>query len=379
MVQEDRVIRSREGTAQRAAQGRLRILFLTAHPGISGPLPKLAPLMTDGLRRLGCQVATSPWSHRRPQESLLEKVAGRVRDIRAARRLLRSRPFDVMLITTTHDWPALLRDLPLLLLTRGMCGARIVQLHGSMVDRLVRPGHPLMKLWSRLLVRQCDAVLVLSEEERSGWLRFAPRATVEVVVNPFVPPSGAVEIGRCKSEPPVLLFVGRLIKEKGVFDLVQALGLVIEERPCSLVIAGKGPAEEEVRRCVRAMGLQAYVDLAGYVAGDDLWDLYASSAVFVLPTYFGEGFPTVIAEAMSVGLPVVTTPVRGSADLLTERDNVLFVGPRDPAGLARALLRLLNDPGLAAGMGRRNRDKVLQFAPAAVVPRYVEIMRSVLR
>jgi glycosyltransferase involved in cell wall biosynthesis len=378
-VQGDRVRDSGERGTRIAVSPPLRILFLTAHPGISGPLPKLAPLMTEELRRLGCQVVTSPWSHRRPNESLVEKAAGRVRDIRAARRLLRSRPVDVMLITTTHDWPALLRDLPLLLLTRGMCRARVVHLHGSMVDRLAGPGHTLMKLCSRLLVRQCDAILVLSEEERCEWLRFAPHARIEVVVNPFVPqPADAIDA--CpKSDPPALLFVGRLIREKGVFDLLEALRLVLKETPCSLVVAGKGPEEEEIRRRIAACGLQDSVDLAGYVAGDDLWGLYASSTAFVLPTYFGEGFPTVITEAMSMGLPVVTTPVRGSADLLVEGENVIFVRPRDPAGLAGALLRLLDDPRLAADIGRRNRDKVLEFAPAAVVPRYVEIMRSVLR
>jgi glycosyltransferase involved in cell wall biosynthesis len=358
---------------------RLRVLFLVARPEISGPLPKLAPLVTDELRSLGCEVVTSPWSHRRSRESLLEKAAGRVRDIRAARRLLRSRSFDVLLVTTTHDWPALLRDLPLLALTRGLCGARVVHLHGSMVDRLVGRGHVLMKLCSRLLVRQCDAILVLSQEERREWLRFAPDARVEVVVNPFVPPPAAAASERPKDDPPALLFVGRLIPEKGALDLVEALRLVRGERPCVLRIAGKGPGEDAIRQRIAELGLQDSVTLSGYVAGDGLWDLYASSTAFVLPTYFGEGFPTVITEAMSMGLPVVTTPLRGSVDLLTEGENVLFVRPRDPAGLARAVLRLIDEPGLAAAMGLRNRDKVREFAPAAVVPRYLEIMRDVLR
>lgn len=366
-----------EGTLARAgADGPLSVLFLTAYPGISGPLPKLAPLMTEAMRDLGCLVVTTPWSHRRPHESLLEKAVMRAGDIRSVRRVLASRPFDVMLVTTTHDWPALLRDLPLLALTRSRCRTRVVHLHGSMVDRLVGPGNVLMKACSRLLLRQCDAILVLSEEERRNWLRFAPRARVEVVVNPFVAPPRMPGPAVTGAEPPALLFVGRLIPEKGVFDLLEAFRLVRRQRPCTLRIAGEGPCREALRARIVALGLEDCVDILGYVVGDELWDLYGSSAALVLPTFFGEGFPTVISEAMSAGLPIITTPVRGIADLLRERDNALFVPPRDPAALARAILELLGDRGLAVAMSDRNREKVLEFAPSAVVPKYVRIMRE---
>ena len=61
---------------------------------------------------------------------------------------------------------------------------------------------------------------------------------------------------------------------------------------------------------------------------------------------------------MSYGLPIVTTHIRGAVDHLTEGENVLFVPPHQPDDLARALRRLLNDPGMCADMGERNREKV---------------------
>jgi glycosyltransferase involved in cell wall biosynthesis len=355
----------------------MRIHMLTAYPGIAGPLPKLAPLVIGELRRLGCTVSTDPWSHREEHEGFVQKVAGRTRDLLRVRRHLRRDRCDVLLVTTTHDWPALLRDMPLLLVTRGLCGARVLHLHGSMVDRLVRPGHGLMRWCSRWLVHQCDAVLVLSEEERREWRSFSPETRFEVVANPFVPLPGT-PAGPRKGGVPVLLFIGRLIPEKGVFDLLEALRIVRTELPCTLRIAGKGPAGEELRLRIAALGLEECVELAGYVEGDDLLGLYASSSVFVLPTYFGEGFPTVITEAMSCGLPIITTPLRGAADLLTEGENTLFVPPRRPDELAAAIMKILNDPPLAADIGRRNREKVREFAPEAVVPRYLEIMESLV-
>ena len=357
----------------------MRVLMLTAYPGIAGPLPKLAPLMTDEMRHLGCQVSTEPWSHRQDGESIVAKVVGRTSDLLRIRRRLKRQQYDVLLVTTTHDWPALLRDIPLLALTRGCCRARVVHFHGSMVDRILRPGQRIMKACSRWLVRRCDAVLVLSREEQDKWRAFAPGVRFEVVVNPFVPPD-AVQRRRALrgGDPAVMLFVGRLIPEKGVFDLLEAVRIASRLHSCVLRIAGEGGHEEAIRRRVVELGLGDIVELVGYLHGDALADLYDAADVFVLPTYFGEGFPTVITEAMSHGLPVITTPIRGAADLLTEGENVLFVPPRQPDDLARAILRLLNDSDMCADIGERNREKVKTFAPSVVVPEYVHIMRSLV-
>ena len=357
---------------------RMRVLMLTAYPGITGPLPKLAPLVINEMLRLGCDVSTEPWSHRREDESFLAKVVERAQDLRRVRRRLKAGRFDVMLVTTTHNWPALLRDIPLLALTRGCCRARVLQLHGSMVDTLVGPRHRLLKVCSKWLVRQCDAVLVLSSEEQDQWRDFAPGVRFEVVTNPFQPPEPPLASPpHTRRAPPVVLFVGRLVPEKGIFDLLEAARRVASRQDCVLRIAGEGSAEPAIRARVVDLGLSDSVELVGYTQGDALAELYASSDIFVLPSY-REGFPTVITEAMSYGLPIVTTPIRGSVDLLTEGENVLFVPPRRPERLAQALLRLLNDAGLRADMGERNRERVKDFAPAVVVPHYVAIMRSLV-
>jgi glycosyltransferase involved in cell wall biosynthesis len=338
-----------------------------------------APLMIDEMRRLGCDVDTAPWSHRKERETLLGKILSRSRDVWLIRRRLRRQRFDLMLVTTTHDWLALLRDIPLLALTRGYCRARVLHLHGSMSGSLVGPGHYLLKSCSRWLTRRCDAILVLSQEERDQWLRFNPKVRCEVVINPFVPPAPTQRRswdgagGR-----PVLLFVGRLIPEKGIFDLLDAINALSHTCDCFLRVAGLGSHEQAIRERVHELGLSESVELLGYVEEDTLARLYASSDVFVLPTYFGEGFPTVIAEAMSYGLPIVTTPVRGAADLLSEGEHVLFVPPRRPRELADALRRLLENPAMRAEMGERNREAVKAFAPSLVVPRYVDIMRSLV-
>jgi glycosyltransferase involved in cell wall biosynthesis len=177
---------------------------------------------------------------------------------------------------------------------------------------------------------------------------------------------------------PVLLFVGRLVKQKGVYDLLDALPWVLERAPCHLLIAGEGPEEAGMRAAVARLGLDRHVTFAGYLRGAELSAAYRAASALVLPTFWGEGFPTVVSEAMYAGLPVVTTPIRGAADELTEGTHVLFTPAHDATALANTLIRLLEDPALRAAMAGANRDKVRDFAPKPVARRYRDAIAAVI-
>jgi glycosyltransferase involved in cell wall biosynthesis len=134
----------------------------------------------------------------------------------------------------------------------------------------------------------------------------------------------------------------------------------------------------EVAALVHSLDLQDRVVMPGYLEGGELEAAYAAAAAFVLPTWWIEGFPTVIAEAMHAGLPIVTTPIRGMADHLEEGTNALFVPPRDRAALAGAVLRLATDRALRTRMGTANREAVKKFSPATVAREYLAVLQSVV-
>lgn len=361
---------------------RVRVLMLTGFPAIGGPLPKLAPLVADGLRRCGCDVAIEGWSaHTAGHEPVAAKVVGRACDLLRVHRRLRTWRPDVVYVATSHNWPALLRDIPLVTSVALGRPPLVVHLHGSGSQQLGAPGRRLFKACSSLLVRRSAAVLLLSTEEQREWKAFCPQGRFDVVDNPFVSTAARPAAGKpaaADERPPVLLTVARLIAQKGVFDLLDAFAMVHRQRPARLLIAGTGPAADDLRRRVRLMGLDASVDLLGYVRGVDLDRAYRDATVFVLPSYFAEGFPLAVMEAMSYGLPVVTTAIRGCADHLRPGEHALFVPARDPEALAEQLEALLDDGPLRARMSAANVAKVAEFAPDAVVPRYAEILRSVV-
>jgi glycosyltransferase involved in cell wall biosynthesis len=355
--------------------------MLTAHPAIGGPLPKLASLMVEGLRRCDCDVVVESWSaHKAGHEPLLAKVAGRTADLARVHRRIRQWHPDVVYVATAHNWPGLLRDVPLALTIPGGRPPLVLHLHGSECDKLGMPGQRVFTALSRLLVRRAASVMLLSTEELSTWRLVCPQAKFDVVVNPFVATVEGehewVTPSDADSATPTLLTVARLIPEKGVLDFLDAIAIVCRRRPCRAIIAGTGPARGDLIRKIAMLELAEVVELCGYVSGRDLEHVYRRADLFVLPTYFAEGFPLAIMEAMDRGLPIITTSIRGSADHLVAGEHALFVPPRDPQALAQAIERLLGDSALHDRMARANRAKVAVFAPDLVIPRYAEILRS---
>jgi glycosyltransferase involved in cell wall biosynthesis len=171
---------------------------------------------------------------------------------------------------------------------------------------------------------------------------------------------------------PTILFAGRVVREKGIFDTIRAVERVSLVWRCSLVVAGNGPDLEEAMRLAGSLGVAA--TFLGHVT--DMTPVYRDADVLVLPSY-SEGFPTTIAEAMHAGLPLVTTGIRGMRDHLVEGVNALLVTPGSVDEIAAALTRIVGSPAFGKEMGRANIVKVREFAPDRVVGAYLAALEEV--
>jgi glycosyltransferase involved in cell wall biosynthesis len=352
--------------------------MLVQRPGLRSPVPKHTTHLVEGLRSLGCVVTTKYWGRSEETESLPTKLAQRLRDVRLARRAARTESFDAVVVKTAHDWWTIVRDVVAAFALRPHCRPIVLQFHGSRASTLVEPGHRAFKLATRILLSLVDAAFVLSREEQKQWQTFSRSVPIFVVKNPFVGATDRPREERAVAVDHRALFVGRLMKEKGVFDVLEALPGVLAQTECELVIVGEGPAERELRERVAVLGLDDRVTLTGYLSGAALSRAYFGSSLFALPTTWIEGFPTVLAEAMDAGLAIVTTRIRGAADHLVDGENALFVPPHDVHALATAIVKLLEDPGLRERMAAANREVLRRFEPAAVAQEYLEILRSLV-
>ena len=245
--------------------------------------------------------------------------------------------------------------------------------------------HDRMGKWKRLLFagaeefacRYLTDLLLLQSREDHDWARKRGIRSHRTGLRPVhigngvqldeFNGNGECRMPKCESgirysEPdtaPLVLCVCRVVREKGVFDLIQASRLVIDRVPeVRFVLVGDGPALDGVKESARECGVESRWVFAGF--RQDVRSLLARATLFVLPSW-REGMPRSIIEAMAMGRPVVATNIRGCREEVIDGVTGLLVPPQDPAGLADAIVRIVSDETLAAGMGRagRRRARVL--------------------
>lgn len=154
-----------------------------------------------------------------------------------------------------------------------------------------------------------------------------------------------------RPDPSLVLFVGQLIRGKGVDLLLQALTRTRSR--ARLVIAGSGNEEGELRALVASLGLGARVEFVGSVAKAKLPDLYARARCLAMPSRYPETFGLAGLEALSAGLPVIATDVGGIREWLEDGKNGVIVPSGDVDALARSIDRLLLDDALTLAMSER--------------------------
>ncbi|MBT0585662.1 glycosyltransferase [Alteromonas oceanisediminis] len=149
----------------------------------------------------------------------------------------------------------------------------------------------------------------------------------------FYPSDVRSEIAVSEDTPTKLLFVGSLIKAKGIFELIEAFSQLAA--PCHLSIVGAGDDEHALRKCIEQTGVSSKVTLLGSQPLVEVARLMRESDVLVLPSY-REGLPNVVLEALASGTPVVATRVGGIPEVINERCGVL-VEPESAQSLADGL------------------------------------------
>ncbi|MGH7544431.1 MAG: glycosyltransferase family 4 protein [Gemmatimonadota bacterium] len=184
-------------------------------------------------------------------------------------------------------------------------------------------------------------------------------------------------------DAPVAVYSGRLVRYKGLPILLRAWRDLLPDHPAArLLLVGAGGAdlhncEEELRRYVEESGMQENVVFTGFVERVEPW--LQAADMFVFPTR-DEAFGIALVEAMACGLPPVTTATGGIPDIVTNERDALVVEPGTLVPLREAIRRLLDEPELAARLGREARlTATRRFSREAVVDRYLELIREGLR
>lgn len=178
-----------------------------------------------------------------------------------------------------------------------------------------------------------------------------------------------------------ILFLSRLEREKGVFETIDAVKLLLDEgMPVTLSIAGDGPILEELKDYTKKQALKdTQIRFLGYVSGDDKIKVFSEHDIYCFPTNYGEGLPTSVLEAMVFGLPVITRPVGGLADHFENDVMGKLCQTMNPEEIAQSIKALVTDIPVMLKIARYNHDHAVKtFLASQVAQRLSSIYQSTL-
>lgn len=231
------------------------------------------------------------------------------------------------------------------------------------------PLEPYYKRLERVLPL-CSEVAALSPTLAKQWSQRFPFLS-SVSVLPLITHDceiiSSAKFGRNGNSKTIFGYAARIEVGKGPFVLADAVAQVQKDRDVLVRLAGTGPAVQEVKARVRELKLNGSWEFVGPYEGAVGCSAFMRTLdVFVLPS-FAEGTSKSIIEAMAHGLPIITTEVGGSPDLLT-RETGILIPPGDSSALAEAMELLASDPALRKQMGQAARERYLKlFSPDAVM------------
>lgn len=239
-----------------------------------------------------------------------------------------------------------------------------------------RKGHWIVERVKKKFLQQCNGVVV------PGKSSFQYAATFGVASNTiFIAPNAVnndlfckgadaarancASIQQAKQLPSrFFLYVGRVVREKGVFDLVEAYGKLDPKlrQDLALVLVGDGPDRLELMRMASRI-IPGSIQFRGFAQREELPSYYGLAETFVFPTH-SDPWGLVVNEALASGLPVIASNAAGCvADLMEDGGNGRVILPHDPERLAAAIVEIAQDESLRNRMGQRSRKLILNNTP----------------
>jgi len=239
--------------------------------------------------------------------------------------------------------------------------------------------------WVRQYCRLCDHIIAPSRAVAQVVSHLAPDISRSII------PTG-VDVARfaggnrtalreqlkIDNDQVVLLYVGRLVREKNLEFLLRSLSPLLRQSStrCVLILVGGGPALDFLRELSHDLGIADKVVFTGFVPPEKTPDYYAASDVFVFASRT-ETQGVSIAEALAAGLPCVVVGAMGAAEAVTNGVDGIVVPPREDA-LRDAVAQLLSDEDLRQTMSRKARELSPSLSQSRSVDALLELYRSVI-
>ncbi len=256
--------------------------------------------------------------------------------------------FDVIHVNTSLVAKSLLREGALMVIARLTRTPVLVTFHGWSVDLEKRMTGMRLKLFTFTFSR-AQKFVVLSQDFKDALRRMGFKQDI-IVESTFVDDvvfgnvnESSIPLLNGHVKPFSILFLSRILKQKGVFVVLESYRMLKpKHRNLKLIVAGEGEDLKEAQTFVEQHRLED-VEFSGFVEGEKKKDTFLRADAFVLPTYYGEGMPIAMLEAMMCGLPIISRPVGGIKDFFQQDHMGVLIDGLEPAHYAGAIEHYMLD------------------------------------
>ncbi|MGQ1909051.1 glycosyltransferase family 4 protein [Marinifilum sp. RC60d5] len=217
----------------------------------------------------------------------------------------------------------------------------------------------------RYMINSSDLLICLSQKWKDFFTETFYPKRIEILNNMVLPP---VNTDRIESKRKFrLFFLGLIGDNKGIFDLLEVIAENKEQfgKLLILKVAGNGEIIRLEKR-IKELGIDKIVQFQGWVDSKKKEELFRSSDALILPSY-KEGLPLSILEAMSYGLPIISSDVGGIPDLLLTHKNGILLEPGNKLSIQQAIMSLVNNKDLVEKFSKRSIEGVAEFYPQSVL------------
>lgn len=259
----------------------------------------------------------------------------------------------------------------------------IIKSHGSDLEIFQQKSTFIYKIVLPFLKKNIQAWLFLSQEEKQklneiGYFETNKIFTTKniVRVDQFTADPAFRNNYQIPGSSSILLFVGRIIREKGVFEVLEAFAICCKEFDSVLIIVGNGSEFKNLKLRIEELGIEDQVILTGFVPEQDVIPFYSNADILVFPTYFPEGFPMALFNSVAAGLGIITCKIRAATDYLTEPDNCLWAKPKNNSSVYNTMISLITNKKMLCNMKVNNKQKAKIFIKRVISEELSVIMEN---
>ncbi|MGO4918558.1 glycosyltransferase family 4 protein [Maribacter spongiicola] len=342
----------------------------------------------DGLKNLGNNCETIIYTRNNSSLSVLNKLIGVISNAFELAKHLRQFQPDFLYLNSRFEPVGSTRDFITLIILK--CFVRNsfkigIKSHGSNFDIFKKKSIFYRKLVLPFLIKNVDIWWFLSQDEKLTIEKFNKVMFDKTFVTPNI-----IDRKRSLLSPLFLekynlptdkftfLFVGRMVKEKGVFNIIKSIPFFDKRDNCIFVFVGDGNEFNEIKLLAQQVNVEKYIRFLGYLPEAECDQFYANTDALVFPSH-DEGFAMALFKSVACGMPIITTQIRAAKDYLKEPDNCLWVDGKSSISIGQALSKLYDNQEMRQTMQKNNKILGQIFSREIIMKEMENKIREVIQ